>query len=70
MSKTKHPHDEELQHLPPDDDENESHEPVEQQPSDAPAEGVRREGVPPAPPTDAPPPPQDLPKDEEEKGES
>ena len=46
----KHYGEEEEQHLPPDDD------PVEEHPSDtadAPAEGVRREGPPPGPPTGA-----------------
>jgi len=65
----KHP-DEEL-HLPPDDEELEEERPPDT--ADAPAEGVRREGPPPAPPMDAPVPPQDLPKgdeDKEEKGES
>ena len=53
----------EEEHLPPDDEE----EPTEEAPAaaDAPA-GVRREGVPPAPTTDAPTPPQDLPKEPKE----
>jgi hypothetical protein len=77
MSKSKHYPDAEQEHLPPDDEpEVEHHDEIEHpdggvgEGGKTPDEGIRHRGNPPAPPTDAPVPPQDI-KDPEQpkKGE-